>query len=88
MGSTQRNLTVCLARDLDSNECARRNALSAKLEGMTLRRGQAGNVLEFLEQGTAFLVEFNDDHSGACIWLGILYSQDVQRLSDVSAEAA
>jgi len=79
---------VRLVRDVDVAECARRNALSQKLPGFVLRQGQVGTVLETLQGGAAFLVEFGDCAPAACDWLGVLYTTEVEMLPTAVAAAA
>ena len=47
-----------LTREIGESECKQRNALSVKRPGLTLREGTQVTVLDTLEQGRAFLVEF------------------------------
>ena len=51
-------LRAKLVREIDEGECRRRNALSEKGKGLALRQGSVVTVLETLDEGKAFLVEF------------------------------
>lgn len=79
---------VRLVRDVDVAECARRNALSREQPGLVLRQGQTGILLETLEGGLAFLVEFGSGAADACDWLGVLYTTEVEVLPTAIAAAA
>jgi hypothetical protein len=70
-----------LRRELDENECKRRNALSKTIPGFTLHTGDVGTVLETLGDNEAFLVEFNRNGNakkGECEWLGVLYPAEIE----------
>ena len=70
-----------LTRELDENECRRRNALSRSIPGFALRSGDVGTVLETLGDNEAFLVEFNRNGqaaNGQCDWLGVLYPAEIE----------
>jgi hypothetical protein len=70
-----------LTRELDENECRRRNALSSSIPGFALRSGDVGTVLETLGNNEAFLVEFNRNGkaaNGQCDWLGVLYPAEIE----------
>ena len=72
--------TARLRRELDEQECRRRNALSRTIPGFALRTGDVGTVLETLGDNEAFLVEFNRNGSarkGECDWLGVLYPAEI-----------
>ena len=70
--------TAKLVRDLDAGECLRRNALTNKRPGMQLRQGATVTVLETLDQGNAFLVEFGEKTPENCDWLGVLYPAEIE----------
>ena len=70
--------TARLVRELDAGECMRRNALTNKRPNLTLRQGAVVTVLETLEQGNAFLVEFGEKASSKCDWLGVLYPAEIE----------
>jgi hypothetical protein len=73
--------TARLRRELDEDECRRRNALSRSIPGFVLRPGDVGTVLETLGNNEAFLVEFNRNgkaKNGECDWLGVLYAAEIE----------
>lgn len=70
--------TARLLREIDASECMRRNALSRKRPGLALREGSVVTVLETLEQGNAFLVEFGEKSPDDCEWLGVLYPTEIE----------
>lgn len=73
--------TARLRRELDEQECRRRNALSKTIPGFALRAGDVGTVLETLGDNEAFLVEFNRNGNakkGECDWLGVLYPAEIE----------
>jgi hypothetical protein len=70
--------TARLVREIDPGECMRRNALSNKRPGLALREGTVVTVLETLEQGNAFLVEFGERTPDKCDWLGVLYPAELE----------
>jgi hypothetical protein len=74
-----------LRRELDEQECKRRNALSKTIPGFALRPGDVGTVLETLGNNEAFLVEFNRNgkaKNGECDWLGVLYPAEIEVVDD------
>lgn len=70
--------TARLVRGLEPGECTRRNALSNKRTDLALREGSVVTVLETLEQGNAFLVEFGERTPERCDWLGVLYPTEIE----------
>lgn len=70
--------TARLLREIDIDECQRRNALSNKRGDLRLRQGSVVTVLESLDQGRAFLVEFGEQSPEACDWLGVLYPSELE----------
>lgn len=70
--------TARLVRELDAGECLRRNALTNKRPDLKLRQGAVVTVLETLDQGNAFLVEFGDKAPAKCDWLGVLYPAEIE----------
>jgi hypothetical protein len=82
--------TARLRRELDEQECRRRNALSKTIPGFALRAGDVVTVLETFGNNEAFLVEFNKNGKarigiGAdgeavfeCDWLGVLYPAEIE----------
>jgi hypothetical protein len=69
--------TARLLREIDPGECRRRNALTNKRADLRLRQGSVVTVLESLDQGNAFLVEFGEKREG-CDWLGVLYPTEIE----------
>ena len=78
--------TAKLLREIDVGECLRRNALTNKLPGLRLRQGSVVTVLESLDQGNAFLVEFGERQE-KCDWLGVLYPTEIEFLNAVKKVA-
>ena len=72
------HLTVRLIGDMAEDECARRNALTCNRKPTTLSAGHEGTVIETLENGAAYLVEFGHRSSTSCDWLGVLYEREVE----------
>jgi hypothetical protein len=70
--------TAKLLREIDESECLRRNALSEKTKGLALRQGSVVTVLETLDDGKAFLVEFGQRSPDKCDWLGVLYPTEIE----------
>lgn len=70
--------TARLVREIDAGECMRRNALTNKRPGMKLKSGSVVTVLETLDQGNAFLVEFGEKTPEKCEWLGVLYPTELE----------
>lgn len=70
--------TARLVREIDPGECLRRNALTNKRPGLKLNQGSMVTVLETLDQGNAFLVEFAEKAPDKCDWLGVLYPTELE----------
>lgn len=70
--------TAKLLRELDRDECRQRNALSNKRDDLRLTQGSVVTVLESLDQGRAFLVEFGEKAPDSCDWLGVLYPSEIE----------
>jgi len=70
--------TARLVREIDAGECMRRNALTNKRPDLRLRQGSVVTVLETLDQGNAFLVEFGEKAPEKCDWLGVLYPAEIE----------
>lgn len=70
--------TAKLLREIDIEECQRRNALSNKRGDLRLQQGSVVTVLESLDQGRAFLVEFGEQAPDTCDWLGVLYPSEIE----------
>lgn len=70
--------TARLVREIDPGECLRRNALTNKRPGLKLNQGSMVTVLETLDQGNAYLVEFAEKAPDKCDWLGVLYPTELE----------
>lgn len=70
--------TAKLLREIDRDECRQRNALSIKRDDLRLTPGTVVTVLESLDQGRAFLVEFGERAPDTCDWLGVLYPSEIE----------
>ena len=70
--------TAKLRREIDADECRRRNALTNKRVDLRLSEGSVVTVLESLDQGRAFLVEFAERTPDSCDWLGVLYPSEIE----------
>lgn len=70
--------TARLVREIDASECMRRNALTNKRPDLKLNPGAVVTVLETLDQGNAFLVEFGEKTPEKCDWLGVLYPAEIE----------
>jgi len=70
-------MTAKLVREIDERESMRRNALSDK-RSISLRQGSVVTVLETLDEGKAFLVEFGQRTPDTCDWLGVLYPSEIE----------
>ncbi len=81
--------TAKLRREIDENECKRRNALSKTSPGFVLKSGDVGTVVETFGTGEAFLVEFNKNGGSPdqCDWLGVLYPTEIE-LAGAGADKA
>ena len=86
-GFGQMTMKARLIREIGESECKQRNALSIKRPGLTLREGSQVTVIDTLEQGRAFLVEFGHKSPDACDWLGVLYPSEIE-LEAVSPQQA
>jgi hypothetical protein len=81
--------TAKLMREIDENECKRRNALSKTSPGFVLKSGDVGTVVETFGTGEAFLVEFSKNGKGKdqCDWMGVLYPTEIE-LTGAAADKA
>ncbi len=70
--------TARMVRELDAGECLRRNALTNKRPGLKIKQGAVVTVVETLEAGNAFLVEFGEKMPERCDWLGVLYPAELE----------
>jgi len=86
-GFGQVTMRARLIREIGESECKQRNALSIKRPGLMLRQGSQVTVLETLEQGQAYLVEFGHKSPETCDWLGVLYPSEIE-LEEMSPQQA
>lgn len=82
MDRSENFIFIKLLRDLDQTECEARNALTDKIPGYVLHAGQVGEVVDTLEDGAAFLVEFGNSGPNSCDWFGVLYATEVELQSN------
>ena len=87
MDRVEKPISVKLLRELDAAECEERNALSDKIPGYMLAAGQVGEVVDTLENGAAYLVEFGNSGPNSCDWLGVLYVAEVELRADEAVAA-
>jgi hypothetical protein len=76
-----------LSRHMNERECARRNALTNRPAALLLNVGTVGTVLDTLDKGEAFLVEFGSCGHDKCEWLGVLYASELQLMPEVTRVA-
>jgi hypothetical protein len=76
-----------LIRQIDKQECARRNALTGKVAGLALAAGTIGTVVDTFGNGDAYMVEFGSRGADDCDWLGILYASELQLISGAARAA-
>jgi hypothetical protein len=80
--------TARLMRGFDESEVRRRNALSATQPGLHLVAGDMVTVVETLDAGGSFLVEFNKGgkpKKDSCDWLGVVKLNEIE-VVDVTAK--
>lgn len=80
-GFGQVTMKARLKREIGESECRQRNALAVKRPGLTLREGAEVTVLETLESGNAFLVEFGGRTPDRCDWLGVVYPSEIEMVA-------
>jgi hypothetical protein len=76
-----------LSRHMNERECAQRNALTNRPAALVLDVGTVGTVLDTLDDGKAFLVEFGSCGPDKCEWLGVLYASELQLMPEVPRAA-
>ena len=76
-----------LTRHIDGHECARRNALTDKPVDLVLAAGSVGIVVDSLDGGGAYLVEFGSRGPDRCDWLGVLYASEIELMAAVAKAA-
>jgi hypothetical protein len=79
-------LQARLIRQLDKQECAQRNALTCKPDGLVLGAGALGTVIDTLDS-EAFLIEFGSRGPNECDWLGVLYASELQLIAELAKAA-
>ncbi|MEZ5773143.1 MAG: hypothetical protein R3D33_00080 [Hyphomicrobiaceae bacterium] len=67
-----------LTKEMDEQECRRRNALSRTLPGFRLKVGDVVNIVDTFESGNAFLVEVGDQRTNECRWMGVLTPGEIE----------
>ena len=80
--------TAIVMRAMDEAEARRRNALSATKPGFHLAVGDLVTVVDTLDSGEAFLVEFTKGgkiKKDSCDWMGVLTLNEIE-VVDVSAK--
>jgi len=80
-------MKVCLKVPLNEFECARRNALSEKPPHLVLQEGTMGTLVEIFDNGESYMVEFDDQETGRCLWLGLLRLTEIKIMPDVAQAA-
>jgi hypothetical protein len=81
-------MTARVMRDLDEAEVRRRNALSATKPGLHLQVGDVVTVVDTLDAGSSFLVEFTKGgkpKKDTCDWMGVLTRSEIE-VVDLSAK--
>lgn len=73
---------------MDEHECSRRNALFAKPAALMLEKGTLGTVVEILDDGQCYLVEFGSRGAEECDWLGVLRRSEVEFAPEVACAAS
>jgi hypothetical protein len=76
-----------LIKHMNERECARRNALTNRPTALVLNVGMVGTVLDTLDDGQAFVVEFGSRGPDQCEWLGVLYASELQLMPEVPRAA-
>ena len=74
-------MTAKVMRAMDEAEARRRNALSATTPGFNLQVGDMVTVVDTLDSGEAFLVEFtkgNKVKKDSCDWMGVLTLGEIE----------
>ena len=81
-------MTARVMRAMDEAEAKRRNALSATKPGFHLQVGDMVTVVDTLDAGSAFLVEFTKagkPKKDSCDWMGVLTLNEIE-VMDVQAK--
>ena len=78
---TGKVMTAKVMRALDEVEARRRNALSATKPGFHLQVGDMVTVVDTLDSGSSFLVEFTKGakaRKDSCDWMGVLNASELE----------
>ena len=78
---TGKVMTAKVMRAMDEAEARRRNALSATKPGFHLQVGDMVTVVDTLDAGSSFLVEFTKSGKGkkdSCDWMGVLNAAEIE----------
>ena len=78
---TGKVMTAKVMRAMDEAEAKRRNALSATKPGFHLQIGDMVTVVDTLDQGSSFLVEFTKGaklKKDSCDWMGVLNASEIE----------
>ena len=78
---TGKVMTAKVMRAMDEAEARSRNALSATKPGFHLQVGDMVTVVDTLDQGTSFLVEFTKGakvKKDSCDWMGVLNASEIE----------
>ena len=78
---TGKVMTAKVMRAMDEAEARRRNALSATKPGFALQVGDMVTVVDTLDAGSSFLVEFTKGgkvKKDSCDWMGVLTAHEIE----------
>ena len=81
-------MTARVMKAMDEVEARRRNALSATKPGLHLQVGDMVTVVDTLDAGSSFLVEFTRGakvRKDSCDWMGVLTLNEIE-VVDVQAK--
>lgn len=80
--------TARLLREFGEREARERNALSATKPGLALKAGDLVTVVDTLDAGSSFLVEFNKSGKAkkdSCDWMGVVSLSEIE-VVDIAAK--
>lgn len=78
---TGKVITAKVMRAMDEAEAKRRNALSATMPGFHFKVGDMVTVVDTLDAGSSFLVEFTKGAKAkkdSCDWMGVLKATEIE----------
>lgn len=78
---TGKVMTARLLRPMSALETRERNAVSSKDDSLALAVGALVTVVETLDKGAAFLVEFNKSgkvKKDSCDWMGVVKPHEIE----------